>query len=102
MNNRPEWRNYEYDEPLIETIRRAQKSCEERDRKQQQEERKKEWEEMTDKRKWNENDFSVRFNRGKTESYNIHTGKVLFTYPNCEQFTVTEAWQDIRDEFRGN
>ena len=52
--------------------------------------------------KYDENDFDVRFNNGKTESYNKHTGKVLYTYPNCEQFTVTEAWQDIRDTFRGN
>ena len=52
--------------------------------------------------KYDENDFGVRFRNGKTESYNKHTGKVLYTYPNCEQFTVTEAWEDIRDTFRGN
>lgn len=51
---------------------------------------------------WTASDFSVRKNRGKTESYNIHTGEVLYTYPNCEAFTEQEAWQDIRDEFGGN
>ena len=53
-------------------------------------------------RDWTEDDFSVRKNRGNVESFNIHTGEILYTYPNCEEFTVTEAWRDIRDEFRGN
>lgn len=56
---------------------------------------------LTDKRKWSEDDYSVRKNRGFVESYNIHTGEILYRYPNCEEFTVIEAWKDIRDEFRG-
>ena len=46
-------------------------------------------------------DFGVRKNRGVVESFNRLTGEILYTYPNCEEFTIQEAWQDIRDEFGG-
>ena len=51
---------------------------------------------------YSEEDFDVRIRRGATESYNRHTGEVLYTYPNCEEFTVQEAWNDIREEFGGS
>ena len=85
-----------------QNIARLRKQQEENERNLEAYKRRVEWLEMTDPQKWSESDFDVRFRNGKTESYNKHTGKVLYTYPNCEQFTVTEAWRDIRDEFRGN
>lgn len=56
---------------------------------------------LVNKDRWSEDDYSVRKNSGFVESFNIHTGEVLYRYPNCEEFTVKEAWDDIRDEFRG-
>lgn len=85
-----------------ENIERLRAQQEKNKKELEEYKRRIEWMEMTDPQKWNENDFSVRTRNGKTESYNKVTGKVLYTYPNCEQFTLTEAWQDIRDEFRGN
>ena len=51
---------------------------------------------------YSEDDFDVRKNRGVVESFNRHTGEVLYTYPNCEEFTIQEAWDDIRAEFGGS
>ena len=51
---------------------------------------------------YSEDDFDVRKNRGVVESFNRITGEVLYTYPNCEEFTVQEAWNDIRTEFGGS
>lgn len=49
---------------------------------------------------WTINDFDVRTMGGVVQSYNKHTGRVLYTYP-AEAFAETEAWNDVREEYGG-
>jgi hypothetical protein len=47
---------------------------------------------------WSVDDFDVRHNGETIESFNKHTGRVLYTYP-AEAFAEREAWNDIHEEF---
>lgn len=68
------------------------------DEKQRNKPKQQKFRQLHDPLRYDCDDYAVRQNGNRYESYNTRNGAVLYSYP-VDSFTEQEAWDDIRAEF---